>query len=275
MSASPAGQATQAEPALPQVAVVGGVQTPDAQQPVAQLPALHAPPLQVPALQVWPAAHAGPEPQRQAPVAEQLSASVAEQLTQLDPPAPQDESVRALHVLLWQHPLGHDVASHTHRPTTQRWPPGHAAAPPQLHTPAAEQLSVRFESHAAHAIPEAAQVERVSAEQVVPAQHPLGQEMASHAHAPPMQRWPAPHSVAPPHWQTPPAEQPSARDAPVQSTHDPPPVPQLAAAGALHRLFAQHPAGHEVPSHTHPPPAHRCPASQRALAPHLHAPCTQ
>jgi hypothetical protein len=88
-------------------------------------------------------------PQWQVPLDEQLSVDWATHCTHVEPAEPQVASDRATHVVPSQHPLGHDVASQTHRPPAQRWPATHAAPPPQLHCPAV-QPSVSVASHPLH-----------------------------------------------------------------------------------------------------------------------------
>jgi hypothetical protein len=51
-----------------------------------------------------------------------------------------------------QHPLGHDVASHTQAPLTQRWPAPQAGPVPQVQLPFV-QLSALVALQATHAAP--------------------------------------------------------------------------------------------------------------------------
>ncbi len=76
---------------------------------------------QLPDWQRWPAAQAASLPQRQLPLT-QLSATVddALQLVHAPPLVPHVPAAAALQVLPEQQPLGHEVASHTHAPLTQR-----------------------------------------------------------------------------------------------------------------------------------------------------------
>jgi hypothetical protein len=143
LSALVGSQIAHADPAFPQAdrertATQAGVPLP--QQLLGQFVALQAPPVQVPPVQVCPAPHARPLPQVHVPVAEQLLAEVGSQVTQVDPFAPQAARARVWQVLPAQQLVGHDVASHWHKPPTQLWPP--AQTPPvfpHTHVPEAEQ----------------------------------------------------------------------------------------------------------------------------------------
>lgn len=105
-----------------------------------------------------------------------------------EPPAPHAlGAVPGKHVVPLQQPP-HDVPSHTHAPPTQCWPAPHASPLPQRHAPPL-QVSARTGSHAAHdapAVPHALVVG--TALQLVPAQQPVGHEVASHTQRPPAQR---------------------------------------------------------------------------------------
>ena len=71
---------------------------------------------------------------------------------------------------------------------------------------------------------------------MLPLQHPLGHEVASHAHEPALEQvWPVPHAL-----------------------HAAPPLPHVAFAEVLHwPVLSQQPLGHEVASHTHAVPLQR------------------
>ncbi|MCA2977810.1 MAG: hypothetical protein INH37_05965 [Myxococcaceae bacterium] len=89
----------------------------------------------------------------------------------------------------------------------------------------------------------------------LPEQHPEGHEVASHTHAPPAQRCPVPQGGPPPQRHVPPAHVSATT---VLHVEQPPPaVPQALRLLALQVEPLQHPVGHEVPSHTQTPPAHR------------------
>jgi hypothetical protein len=141
-----------------------------------------------------------------------------------------------------QQPVGQDVASHTQAPATQRCPAPHATPAPHMQLPVAEQPSDVVAPQVRHALPAVPQcMLDVAVTQVAPTQQPLGQDWASHTHAPARQRWPAPHTALVPHMQVPPAQL-SARAA-SHATHRMPPVPQLPAPGALHVGPVQQPSG--------------------------------
>lgn len=74
--------------------------------------------------------------------------------------------------------MGHEVPLHTQVPPTQAVPVGQAAPVPQLHTPAAEQLSAVRASHAVQALPARPQVSAPRTRQKPPAQQPSGHVVA-------------------------------------------------------------------------------------------------
>ncbi|MDP3238003.1 MAG: hypothetical protein Q8N26_34750 [Myxococcales bacterium] len=83
-----------------------------------------------------------------------------------------------------QHPDGHDVASQTHAPDTQRWPVPHAAPAPHRHAPDAQPSPRAPQSvHAAPLPPH--WLGEVLVTQVAPLQQPEGHEVASQTHCPP------------------------------------------------------------------------------------------
>lgn len=73
-----------------------------------------------------PLPHAPVAPHWQAPMLEQRSAFAVSQPTHAFPAAAHEPSVRELHAAPLQQPLGHDVASHSQLPATQRWPVAHS-----------------------------------------------------------------------------------------------------------------------------------------------------
>jgi hypothetical protein len=165
-------QATQAPPLIPQVVTVAALQVAPEQQPagqMAEVQPLHTPPVQVCGLG---------------------------QVSQAAPPAPQaDGEVPAWQLLLEQQPTGQDVASQTHLPAEQRWPAAHAPVLPQWHVPSpSEQLSERFGSQTTQPAPKMPHAFTEGEMQALPAQHPVGQELASQTHLPSKQRWPTPHT---------------------------------------------------------------------------------
>ena len=198
LSAASPLHARQADPPAPQVMSVGAVQAPLLQQPLGQLRPSQVPPVQTEPLQVWPGPQTGLVPHRQAPDEAQTLAVVALQATQLSPALPQVVRLRRLQAAPAQQPEGHEVASQTHRPPTQRWPPAQAAPGPHLQPPPA-QVSLRVRSHEAHAPPTVPQLDSDIALQVRPVQQPPGHEVGSQVQLPPTQRCPAPQVSPVPH----------------------------------------------------------------------------
>lgn len=159
MSAEGAAHAEHAEPPLPQAAAPWGWHTCAAsQQPMGQLPALQVPPVHTPPVQVCAAPHAGPAPHRHVPCAEQPSALPIAHAAHAVPGAAQAPTASVVHVLPAQQPDGHDVASHTQAPPTQRWPGPHAEPAPHAQAPAAVQPSATALLQATQAAPGAPHV---------------------------------------------------------------------------------------------------------------------
>ena len=129
-------------------------------------------------------------------------------------------------------------------PPLHRWPDAHAGLLPQTQEPSSAQPFARVGLHDAHTSPGGAQLVTERVAQTLPAQHPVGQEVASQTHAPPTQRWPAPHAAPPPQVQ-PPAMQPSALLG-SQDTHAPPPAPHVVGEAVWHVEPVQHPSGQVV-----------------------------
>jgi hypothetical protein len=132
----PAGHMVQALPPPPhELALSPARHAPAEQQPVGHDVLSQ---MQVLATQRCPGAQVAPVPQRQTPVAEQLSER-ASQATQLAPAVPQLAIDRVEQVAPLQQPPGHDVPSQTHSPFAQRWPPAHAADEPHAQVPSPAQ----------------------------------------------------------------------------------------------------------------------------------------
>jgi len=108
-----------------------------------------------PAWQRWPPAQAGPGPQAQAPLAEQLSERPWSQAAHSAPPTPQVSSDRLVQTLPRQQPAGQDAASHTQTPFMHRCPLSHGGPPPQRQAPVSEQLSALPVSQPVQAAPAA------------------------------------------------------------------------------------------------------------------------
>ncbi len=236
------------------------------QQPLAQLAVSHT---HWPPEHTWPAAQAGPLPQRHAPPA-QLSAADWLHVEHTAPEVPHAIVVLpGKHTLPWQQPFAQLVASQTQLPLMQRWPAPHAGPVPQLHTPATQPSA--FRPHAPHAAPAVPHVDVVfPLWHAFAWQHPVGQLVASHTHWPATQRWPATQLAPAPqrHW---PIAQVSAPT--PQSRHAPPVGPQAAAAvPGMHWPLMQQPDGQLVESHTHWAETHRWPAVHAAFEPQRHWP---
>ena len=148
-------------------------------------------------------------------------------------------------ILPAQHPVGHESLLHTQVPFTQSCPIPHAPPSPHRQAPAAEQPSDVALPHALHAAPAAPHwAAVVVVTQVVPAQQPLGHDVASQVHLPAAQRWPAAQAGLAPQRQAP-FVQVSARVV-SQGVHTAPPTPQLPTAGALQLEPMQHPLAQVV-----------------------------
>jgi hypothetical protein len=192
-----------------------------------------------------PAPHAGPDPQPQAPNAEQLSATAGSQARHAAPANPQVAAVRAEQVEPEQHP------------------PAQLAASQPLHTPPAQDLPPQF-WHTAPPLPQLAAL--LPGRHEIPSQQPPGHDVRSHTHAPARHLWPDAHGPPAPHRQPPGARQRSA--VMPQLTQAPPPEPQAAGDAVWQTPPAQQPVGHEAASHPHAPLRQPCPLAQLAPAPH-------
>jgi hypothetical protein len=176
----------------------------------------------------------------------------------IEPIAPQLARDGVVHVVPEQQPIGHDVASHTQAPPLQRWPAPHTGPEPHAQLPFAHR-SACVASQATQATPLVPHVAVAGVRHVLPEQQPLGHDVASHTHTPPLQRWPTAHIAPAPHAHAP-ALQRSARTV-SHATHAPPAVPHAAVLGVLHVDPEQHPPAQsavhsgQVPL-THAPAAH-------------------
>ena len=149
-------------------------------------------------------------PQRQTPVAEQLS-DRASQATQLDPAMPQLAIERVEQIAPLQQPPGHDVPSQTHSPLVAALAARARRASGRTRRSRRRRSDRPWpESQALQAAPLAPQLPSDGAVQTLPLQHPFGHDVASQAHAPPTQRWPLPHGGPLPHAHAPAIEQVSA-----------------------------------------------------------------
>ncbi len=238
----------QAPPIAPQLVAAIAAHTSPSQQPDVQEVASQA---QRPELQCWPGRHAGPIPHPHAPLAEHASLSEGSHATQLAPATPQVVMARRRHVAPSQHPEGHDVASQTQSPTTQRCPALHADASPHAQAPSMPHPSARSASQARQAEPSAPHAVGERGKQDAPEQHPSAQLAALQ-----------------------PEQTPAAHICPVgHAEHARPALPHAALSlPGRHTLPAQQPDAHETASQTHVPALHLCPAAQLGPAPQ---PCVQ
>ena len=109
--------------------------------------------------------------------------------------------------------------------------------------------------------------------QVLPEQHPVGQDVESHLQAPETQCSPEGQRPPAPHEQDP-EEQVVALV--VQLTHAAPPVPHVESPLVSHcPALVQQPLAHDDALQTQTPPTHSWPCAQGALVPHLHWPPVQ
>ena len=238
-------------PLVPQVEAAGGWQMAPVQQPVGHeaVSQTHAP-----AMQFCPTPHAGPVPHVHPPP-RQPSAFVAGQAVQSAPPLPQTPSVVAgeVHVAPVQQPSGHDAASQTQTPPEHSWPVVHATPLPHAQSPVAEQWSACVAAHAMQRSPPKPHADSERGSHVGPEQQPVGHVAAHPLHVPRVQLSPA-----------------------GQLWHDAPPLPQAPTASPSWQApAAQHPAGHDTPSHTQAPLRHRWPGEHAGPMPQLQTPAAE
>ncbi|GMU61184.1 MAG: hypothetical protein AMXMBFR34_29470 [Myxococcaceae bacterium] len=189
------------------------------QQPDGQLVASQ---MQAPPEHRWPAPHAALPPQRQTPLA-QLSAFEVSQAAQVPPLVPQRFRVFTAQVLPKQQPVGQLVESHTQVPPRQRCPAAHCGLVPHRHWPPL-QVSARPVTQAVQAPPVVPHAARSITRHWLDWQHPVGQLVESHTHAPETQRCPTAHAALLPHRHTPLAQE--SAFVVSQAVQAPPPVPQ-------------------------------------------------
>lgn len=175
-------------------------------------------------------------------------------------------------VLPWQQPDGQLVASQMQAPPEHRWPAPHGALAPHWHWPPA-QVSAFDVSHMVQLPPFVPHVVRFAVWHWFDWQHPLGQLVPSHTHAPFEHRWPAAHCAFEPQRHWPPVHE-SARPV-TQAVHVPPLVPHAARSITLHWFPWQQPDAQLVASQTQAPETQRWPAPHAAFAPQRHAPPAQ
>jgi hypothetical protein len=162
LSAVPAAHAMHAPPAVPHAPSEGVLHVSPEQQPIVHVEVhpLHAPLSHV---------------------------STPEQLWQADPPLPQAPGLLPSWqtLLVSQQPVGHEVPSQTHVPPRQRWPALQAAPVPQAQDPVDEHWSDATGSQLAQVFPAPPHAVTERGLHVAPAQHPLGQDVASHVQTDP------------------------------------------------------------------------------------------
>jgi hypothetical protein len=224
------------------------------------------------------ALHVGPEQHPVAHVcahpvhAPDMQLSPPGQLAHALPPLPQAPSLLpGWHVLLAQHPFGHETPSQTHAPLRHRCPAEHAAPAPHLHWPPLVHESELFSAQGAHEAPGGAHAASDGVVQALPVQHPSGHDVASQTHTPCAQCSPCVQGNPVPHRHVPLVSHRSAASA-LHAMHDSPPVPQVAGPRTSHVVPLQHPAGHEVASQMHAPAMHRWPLLHAVFPPQVHAP---
>jgi hypothetical protein len=217
----------QAAPPVPHLPlVVPARQLRPSQQPVGHETASQT---QAPPAQRLPSGQASVAPQAQTPAAEQASARVGSQATQVPPSVPHAASAPGLHAPFAQQPPGQDWASQTQAPLTHLVPAPQAAPLPQRQAPVTGlQPSACAGSQATHAAPPRPQLPNVGAAQAPPLQQPLGHDSASHTQLPATQLVPAPQAAPAPQRHPPEAAQLSARET-SQVTQAAPPVPHATA----------------------------------------------
>ncbi len=197
LQVSPPGHAWQADPPLPHaVCKFPGWHRLPAQHPVGHEVPSHT---QVPLRQCWLGPHSAAPPHWHTPAAEQPSARIGSHTVHALPGLLQAFTERGVHVVPLQHPVGQEVALHTHVPPEHCWPAPHGAPDPQRHSPAAEQLSAWVALHATHVAPFAPQLVSDRVLHVLPVQQPPGHEVASQTQSPARQRWPGEQALVPPH----------------------------------------------------------------------------
>lgn len=156
---------------------------------------------------------------------------------------------------LVQQPDGQDVESQTQAPPTHRFPTAQGPpVAPHTHAPFAEQVS-EVAGHAAQVAPAAPQAELLRVVQTLPAQHPVGQLVALHTHAVPLQTWPAPQAGTAPQTHEPVASH-AVAFARSHAEHADPSLPHMASvlawqfSLASQQPLAQLPALHAPPVQT-------------------------
>ena len=215
--------------------------------PVSQIEPLQQPTHDVlsqrhtPPEQCWPSPQGSWLPHIHAPAAVHVS-EVTPQSSHFDPATPQSpEDVVVTQLVPEQHPV-HELELHTQAPPLQTCPAPQAPFVPQRQRPAVQlsDVAVLQATHWAASVPHVVGNDDVL--QVLPEQHPTGQDVALQTHEPPEQSCPAAHCGFNPQRQAPEAEQLSALvvSHPVQAS---PSTPQVVKVEVSQVPPAQHPAG--------------------------------
>ena len=218
----------------------------------------HDPPTQ------WsPGPHSAPAPHAQLPSDAQPSDDTGSQAMHASPPEPHRsrEGIRQTSSAS-QQPVGHDVASHTHAPMSQRWPAEHAAIEPHWHVPAEEQLLETVASQATQVPPPVPQVVTSRVRQSVPSQQPLGHEVSSHTQRPAAQRCPGSQGGPSPQRHSPVTQRPARIES--QGMHASPAGEQAESACGLQTEPEQQPSGHVIELHDEQIPASQVSPSAQA-----------
>lgn len=181
---------------------------------------------------------------------------------------PHELADRALQIVPEQHPEAQETESQTQVPPTHRCPASHGEDVPHMHAPEEEQRSAARGSQETQAEPPIPQALTSGVVQLVPAQQPVGQEVASQTHAPPAHRCPEPHGGPLPHAHAPPAHVSAVMG--LHATHADAEVPQVEALAGLHVAPEQQPVGQVTELQLlHTPPVHAPPAQSSHAAPPL------
>jgi hypothetical protein len=232
-------QETQAVPPSPQVLNEGVLHVFTEQHPSGhEVPSQ----TQLPERHRWPGTQAPCDPQAQVPPDAQLSAKVLPQSTHVAPALPQVASDLRVQVLPAQQPEGQDVLSQRQAPAMHLCPDPQGAPDPQAQVPLAAQASAEVVLQETQVAPAGAHRVAERGWQVVPSQHPEGQDVASQTHVPLEQRWPVPHTEPNPHRHSPRGEQLSAC-ALSQDAQLAPPTPHSDSERVLQLLPMQQPFG--------------------------------
>jgi hypothetical protein len=173
---------------------------------------------------------------------------VGSHVPQAPPAVPQVVVEAALHTFPAQQPVGHEVALQTQTPATHSDPVPHAGPVPQPHVPPV-QLSATAELHVVQPPPPVPHAVGRATLHTLPAQQPVGHDVALHTHAPPTQACPAPHAAPVPHLHAPPLQ--VSEIAGSHARHAEPAAPHAVVLGVVQTEPAQQPVVHvtEQPEH--------------------------